>query len=148
MANTIDKEKIARKNILRKSKELKGVIIKGYDFNQGVNYKKIVKSFSTSGHQASHLSKAIEIVNKMISDKAFIYLGYTSNMVSSGLRDIFRYLVQQKKVNIVVTTAGGIEEDIIKCLGNFILGDFRASGRLLREKGINRIGNIFASNNK
>jgi len=148
MANTIDKEKIARKNILRKSKELKGVIIKGYDFNQGVNYKKIVKSFSTSGHQASHLSKAIEIVNKMISDKAFIYLGYTSNMVSSGLRDIFRYLVQQKKVNIVVTTAGGIEEDIIKCLGNFILGDFRASGRLLREKGINRIGNIFASNNR
>ncbi len=148
MANTIDKEKIARKNILRKSKELKGVIIKGYDFNQGVNYKKIVKSFSTSGHQASHLSKAIEIVNKMISDRAFIYLGYTSNMVSSGLRDIFRYLVQQKKVNIVVTTAGGIEEDIIKCLGNFILGDFRASGRLLREKGINRIGNIFASNNR
>jgi len=148
MANTIDKEKIARKNILRKSKELKGVIIKGYDFNQGVNYKKIVKSFSTSGHQASHLSKAIEIVNKMISDRAFIYLGYTSNMVSSGLRDIFRYLVQQKKVNIVVTTAGGIEEDIIKCLGNFILGDFRASGKLLREKGINRIGNIFASNNR
>jgi len=148
MAKKIDKEKIARKNILRKSKELKGVIIKGYDFNQGVNYKKIVKSFSTSGHQASHLSKAIEIVNSMISDKAFIYLGYTSNMVSSGLRDIFRYLVQQKKVNIIVTTAGGIEEDIIKCLGNFILGDFRASGRLLREKGINRIGNIFASNNR
>jgi len=84
----------------------------------------------------------------MISDRAFIYLGYTSNMVSSGLRDIFRYLVQQKKVNIVVTTAGGIEEDIIKCLGNFILGDFRASGKLLREKGINRIGNIFASNNR
>lgn len=148
MANTIDKEKLARKNILRKSKEVKGVVIKGYDFNQGVNYKKIVKSFSTSGHQASHLSKAIEIVNKMISDKSFIYLGYTSNMVSSGLRDIFRYLVQQKKVNIVVTTAGGIEEDIIKCLGNFILGDFRASGKLLREEGVNRIGNIFASNNR
>src|SRR3989344_892583 len=142
------KEKTARENLLREGEQVKGIPIKGYDFDSGVNYKEIVKSFSSTGFQATHLSKAIEITNKMIENKAFIYLGYTSNLVSSGLRDIFRYLVQQKKVNIVVTTAGGIEEDIIKCLGNFILGDFRASGKLLREKGINRIGNIFASNNR
>jgi deoxyhypusine synthase len=84
----------------------------------------------------------------MIKEKAFIFLGYTSNLVSSGLRDIFRYLVKHKKVNVVVTTAGGIEEDIIKCLGDFVLGDFRANGAELREKGINRIGNIFAPNNR
>jgi len=68
-------------------------------------------------------------------------------MVSSGLRDVFRYLVEHKKVNVAVTTAGGNEEDIIKCLGNFVAGDFRASGKELREKGINRIGNIFVPNN-
>lgn len=84
----------------------------------------------------------------MIEKKAFIFLGYTSNMVSSGLRDIFRWLVKTKKVNVIVTTAGGIEEDIIKCLGTFTLGDFRANGNQLREKGINRIGNIYAPNNR
>ena len=84
----------------------------------------------------------------MIGEDAFIYLGYTSNMVSSGLRDIFRYLVKNKKINVVVTTAGGVEEDIIKCLGDFFLGDFQARGKELREKGINRIGNIFVSNNR
>lgn len=144
----MDKEKIAKKNILRKSEEAEGTIIKGYDFDNGVNYKEIVKSFSSTGFQATQLSKAIEITNKMIKEKAFIYLGYTSNMVSSGLRDIFRYLVKHKKVNIIVTTAGGIEEDIIKCLGNFILGDFGASGKELREKGINRIGNIYVPNSR
>jgi deoxyhypusine synthase len=56
--------------------------------------------------------------------------------------------VKNKKVNILVTTAGGIEEDIIKCLGNFVLGSFDASGKELRERGINRIGNIFVSNNR
>jgi deoxyhypusine synthase len=100
------------------------------------------------GAQASHLAKAIEIVNEMIEEKAFIYFGYTSSMVSSGLRDIFRWLVKHKKINAVVTTAGGIEEDIIKCLGDFVLGDFNADGEELRKKGINRIGNIFASNNR
>jgi deoxyhypusine synthase len=98
--------------------------------------------------QASNFSEAIRIVNKIIEDEAFIYLGYTSNMVSSGLRDIFRWLVKHKKVNVVVTTAGGIEEDIIKCLGDFILGDFRADGADLRKRGINRIGNIFVPNSR
>lgn len=143
-----EKEKTARKNLLRKSEEVKGLKIEGYDFNEGVDYEKIIEIFSSTGMQASHLSRAVKIANKMIDEKAFIFLGYTSNMVSSGLRDVFRYLVQHKKVNVVVTTAGGIEEDIIKCLGDFILGDFSADGKKLREQGINRIGNIFVANNR
>mgnify|MGYP001605524703 FL=1 len=138
----MDNEKVARKNLLRKSEELKGLEIEGYDFDKGIDYKKLIKSFSSMGFQASHLSQAIDITREMIEKKAFIFLGYTSNMVSSGLRDIFRWLVKTKKVNVIVTTAGGIEEDIIKCLGTFTLGDFRANGNQLREKGINRIGNI------
>ncbi len=142
------KEIIARKNILRESEEISGVVIKGYDFNKGINYEKILKSFAGTGFQASVFSQATEIVNEMIHDKAFIFLGYTSNMVSSGVREIIRYLTEHKKINVLVTTAGGVEEDIIKCLGDFILGDFRANGKELREKGINRIGNIFAPNSR
>jgi deoxyhypusine synthase len=146
--NSETNEDVARKNLLRRGEEPSGTKIEGYDFDKGADYRGIVKSFSSTGFQASHLAKAIEITNKMIAEEAFIYLGYTSNMVSSGLRDVFRYLVKNKRVNVVVTTAGGIEEDIIKCLGDFVLGDFRAEGKDLREKGINRIGNIFVSNNR
>jgi deoxyhypusine synthase len=148
MEEKIDKEEIARKNLLRIGEEISGTNIKGYDFNKGINYEEIIKTFSSSGFQASNFSKAIEIVNKMIEDKANIYLGYTSNMVSSGVREVIRYLIEHKKVDICVTTGGGIEEDIIKCLGDFILGDFRAKGAELREKSINRIGNIFVPNSK
>jgi len=144
----IDKESIARENILKKSVEIDGTRIKGYDFNKGVDYSEIVKSFLTTGYQASQLSRAIEIVNKMRKENAHVFLGYTSNMVSSGLRDIFRFLVENKKVNVVVTTAGGIEEDFIKCLGDFVLGDFKASGKELRVKAVNRIGNIFVPNSR
>ena len=148
MKKTTESEETARKNILRRGNETKGVAVKGYDFDKGVDYEEIVKSFSTTGFQATLLSNAINITNKMIDEKAFIYLGYTSNMVSSGLRDVFRFLVKNKKVNVVVTTAGGIEEDIIKCLGDFTLGDFRSPGKKLREEGINRIGNILVANNR
>jgi deoxyhypusine synthase len=141
-------EKIARNNVLRKSEEASGIKIQGYDFNKGVDYEKILDNYGSLGLQASNFHKAIEIINEMISSKTFIYLGYTSNMVTSGLRDILRYLVENNKVNVLVTSAGGIEEDIIKCLGDFKLGDFRASGSELRKKGINRAGNIFIPNSR
>jgi len=144
----MEEDSVARKNILRESSETFGVKIEGYDFDKGINYKEIVEKFASSGFQASLFSKAVGIVNKMIKDRAFIFFGYTSNMVSSGNREVIKYLVKNKKVDVLVTTAGGIEEDIIKCLGDFVLGDFRASGKELREKGINRIGNIYAANNR
>lgn len=49
--------------IMDKSKELNTPTIKGYDFNQGVNYEKIFKSYATTGLQATHLHKAIDLVN-------------------------------------------------------------------------------------
>jgi len=138
----------ARKNILRESKEVKGISVRGYDFNEGVNWDKIIDSYLSTGAQATNLGKAIEIIKEMRKSKAKIYLGYTSNMVSSGLRDIFRHLVEHKFVDVIVTTAGGIEEDFIKCLGDFKIGDFNFSGKKLREKGINRIGNILVPNSR
>jgi deoxyhypusine synthase len=143
-----EKEKIARENILRRSEETEGKSILGYDFNRGIDYEKILDSYGSMGLQASNFTKAVDIINEMIKENAFIYLGYTSNMVTSGNREIIRYLTEHKKVGVLVTSAGGVEEDIIKCLGNFKLGDFKASGKELREKGINRAGNIFIPNSR
>jgi len=138
-----------QKNVMRESEEPKNyTAIKGYDFNEGVNYDKIVDSFYTSGFQATHLAKAIDIIKEMRRANCTIYLGYTSNLVTSGLRDIFRYLAEHKLVDIIVTTAGGVEEDIIKCLDPFILGEFDADNEALRKKGVNRTGNIFVPNSR
>ena len=50
------------------------------------------------------------------------------------------------QVDCIVSSAGGIEEDFIKCLAPTYLGDFTLPGRDLRLKGINRIGNLLAPN--
>ena len=78
--------------------------------------------------------------------RAKIFLGYTSNLVSSGLRETIRYLVQNRMVDVIVSSAGGIEEDFIKCLAPTFLGDFSLKGKKLRDEGINRIGNLLIPN--
>ena len=75
-----------------------------------------------------------------------IFLGYTSNLISSGLREIILYLVKHKHVSAIVTTAGGIEEDFIKCLGKTYLADFHMDGADLRRRGLNRVGNLVLPN--
>lgn len=45
------------------------------------------------------------------------------------MREIIAYLVKHKKIDIIVTTAGGVEEDFIKCLKPFILGDWEVDGK-------------------
>ncbi len=41
-------------------------IIKGYDFNNGINYDKMFEMFKYTGFQATNLALAIEEVNKMV----------------------------------------------------------------------------------
>jgi deoxyhypusine synthase len=143
-----NKTPIARKNILKKSEEIKGISVKGYDFNKGINYEEILNSFESVGAQATNFGKAIKIINEMRKNKAFIYLGYTSNMVTTGNREIIRFLTEHKKIDVLATTAGGIEEDFIKCLGDFKVGEFNLSGKDLRKKSINRAGNILIPNSR
>lgn len=138
--------------------------IKGYDFNQGVDHHALLQSFLTTGFQASSVAHAIQEINRMIEKRlepldeeegcgsslshsgCTIFLGYTSNLISSGVRESIRYLAQHKMVDVIVTTAGGVEEDFIKCLAPTYLGEFSLSGKELRQRGINRIGNLLVPN--
>ncbi|KAL8293684.1 hypothetical protein RQP46_000385 [Phenoliferia psychrophenolica] len=163
----------AKDAIFVQSEAYDGLRIKGPDFNLPIELDALLKSYETIGFQATGLARAMELINKMrtwrLSDDPIhpdsqteeldpevraatgcsIFLGYTSNLVSSGLREIIKFLVQHKYVTCLVTTAGGIEEDLIKCLGPTYStpnGVFNLDGATLRRKGLNRIGNLLVPN--
>jgi deoxyhypusine synthase len=134
------------------TKVVKGVEFNGYDKSEVI--AEFLEKMTDSGYQASNLGEAIRIIKQMrrwkdpeTGEKTTIFLGYTSNMISSGLREVFRYLVEHKLVSAIVTTAGGVEEDFIKCLGPTYIGAFETPGASLRLKGLNRIGNLVVPNN-
>src|SRR3989344_5227820 len=137
-----------RESIFKESEEPKGLYVKGYDFSKEPDMKSFIDSYSSTGFQASHLCRAIEIAQKMRKENVTIFLGYTSDMISAGVRESILYLVKNKLVHAIVTTAGGVEEDIIKCIKPFVLGDFRLDGAALRRQGINRTGNILVPNDR
>jgi deoxyhypusine synthase len=78
--------------------------------------------------------------------KCTIFLSYTSNMISCGVREVIRFLVEHNMVDCIVTTGGGIEVALMKCLNPHYMGDFSLNGHALRKKGLNRIGNLLVPN--
>lgn len=140
--------KNAKSSIFKTSSEPKGPHVKGYDFSKKFDIETFLQAYGTTGLQASQLKKAIDIAKQMQKEKVTIFLGYTSNMISSGIREAICYLVKNKMVHVIVTTAGGIEEDLIKCIKPFIVGHDFQGGIELRKQGINRIGNILVPNDR
>lgn len=132
----------------------------------------LMSSMITMGFQSTNIGLAIEQIKQMrswrLSDVPFregidtdedlksesirskirarIFLSYTSNQISSGQREIIRFLVEHEMVDVIVTTGGGIEEDVMKCIEPTFMGDFKLDGRKLRKKGVNRIGNLLVPN--
>lgn len=50
--------------------------VSGYDFNEGVNYDKILGSYLTTGFQATNFGRAVQEINKMVN--IFVW-SYVSN---------------------------------------------------------------------
>lgn len=122
--------------------------IKGINFEDDMNLNDFIQGLGSNGFQASHIGQAIETFKAMRREKATIFLAFTSNQITCGNREIINHLVKHKIVNVLTTTAGGIEEDIIKCFKPFVQGSFEVPGRVLFEKGINRTGNIFVPSDR
>jgi len=119
--------------------------ISGFTINEKTTVSELVNYFDTMGFQATNLAQASNILKKMKKNNATIFLSFTSNMVSSGLREIFAQLVKEKMVDAIITSVGSIEEDLMKTKKPFLLGDFNTSDIDLHKEGTNRIGNIFDS---
>merc|ERR1712226_824443 len=112
------------------------------------------ESTLSTGIQATLFGKAIIELNRMIDAKmndtlteediakqkripfdnwqptpCTIFMSYTSNLISAGTREHIRYLVQHKMVDCIVSSAGGVEEDFVKCFSNCTVGNFELVGK-------------------
>lgn len=166
---------LAADAVLKQSIEVPAdfVEVSGIDYSKDEAYNStatnLINSMRNMGFQASSVASACDIINEMSQwrgkhrdeleehertgefddngvQKATIFMGFTSNLISSGLRDTLRYLVQHKKVSAIVASAGGIEEDLIKVLAPTYMGEFALPGKQLRDQGLNRIGNLLVPN--
>ncbi|MEM5792755.1 MAG: deoxyhypusine synthase family protein [Candidatus Aenigmatarchaeota archaeon] len=121
--------------------------VKDLKWEKGRKVSDLVVDLGSCGFQGIELKRASDCFVKMKREGAKIYLTFTSNMVTSGLRGFFAQIVKLGMANAVITTVGSIEEDIMKAIGeDFYIGKYQADDVALHEKGTNRVGNLLIKN--
>ena len=116
--------------------------IEGFQLFKDLKVAELIKNYKNIGFQSSHLADACNIIKKMKKNNCEIFLSITSNIISSGLREIIAQLVKEKKIAAIITSTGAIEEDFIKSSNKFLLGKFEMDDYEVKDNKMNRIGNI------
>lgn len=73
--------------VFKESENLEGKCtqIQGYDFNQGLDYSRLIDSLFSTGFQASIIGDAVEVVNQMVgfSSLFYVFFFFFVNFVSA-----------------------------------------------------------------
>ncbi len=101
----------------------------------------------STGFQATELARAVDLLNRMYADKECTrFLAFTSNLMASGLRGLLMDLVEEKKVDAVITAGGALDHDLLRSYREYGVGSFQEDDAKLHKKGVNRLGNILVDN--
>jgi len=119
-----------------------------YEITPDMKVSELLEQMMNIGFQATEIGRAVEIIESMKREGATIFLSFTANMVASGLRSIFTLLVKKKFVDVIVTTGGAIDHDVIKAVSDYLIGRFDMDDVDLHKRGVNRLGNILIPNDR
>ena len=123
-------------------------IVEDYTFSEKMTVDELVSQMEKAwGFTAGKLASGLKILEKMARDKNCVkFLSFTGNLVATGTRGVFKELVKRKLVDVIITACGSLDHDIARCWKNYYKGSFYMNDTELRNKGINRLGNVLVPN--
>jgi deoxyhypusine synthase len=123
-------------------------IIEDYVLSKDLSLDELVSQMEKAwGFTAGKLALGVRILENMAKEKECIkFLSFTGNLVATGTRGAIKELVKRKLVDVIITTCGTLDHDVARCWKNYYKGSFFMNDVKLREKGINRLGNVLVPN--
>src|SRR3989338_9734064 len=100
-----------------------------------------------TGFQGKKLGEVSKIWEKMISDpEVTIIMGFSGSMSTTGQSKIINWLIENRFIDVLVSTGANISEDIVEAMGYpYWKGDFRVNDAELLKADINRYYDVFGS---
>ena len=77
----------------------------------------LIQGMAGTSFQARNLASATQIWRRMLEDEVTIFLGLAGAMVPAGMRNILRYVIENRLVDVVVTTGANMFHDVYETLG-------------------------------
>jgi deoxyhypusine synthase len=115
----------------------------------GVGKKSIsalLNEMSQTGFQGKKLGEVVNIWTEMAKERDLtVFLGLTGSLSTTGQWKIIRWLVENRYVDVVVSTGANISEDILEALGyHYYQGTWLADDEALLKMKIDRFYDVYA----
>jgi deoxyhypusine synthase len=106
------------------------------------SFEEYLENLDKIGFQSTQIGRGAEILKAMIKEKSTNYLAFTANIVASGMKGLIAKMIEKELFNIIITTGGAIEHDLMKTFTKYEIIDFASNDAKLHREEVNRIGNI------
>jgi deoxyhypusine synthase len=107
---------------------------------------KLLEDMAQTGFQGKRLGEAARIWSEMVQQKGLtIFMGYSGSMSTTGQWKLVRWLIENRYIDVLVSTGANISEDIMEAMGNkYYQGTWLANDEELLEAKIDRFYDIYA----
>ena len=124
---------------------MKGEPVRDLRIPPGMRIRELMEQWRFSGgFNARLLARGWEILREMLEDgECLKMLSFPACLMATGTRGVIREFVKEGFFDLVLTTCGTLDHDLARSFGKYYHGSFEADDEELREKGINRVGNVF-----
>jgi deoxyhypusine synthase len=106
----------------------------------------LLDAMAQTGFQGKRLGEAARIWSEMVRQKNLtIFMGYSGSMSTTGQWKIVRWLIENRYIDVLVSTGANISEDIFEAMGHkYYQGTWLADDEDLLENKIDRFYDIYA----
>ncbi len=125
-----------------------GKKVENIEIRQGEKVSDLIEKFGEAGgFTARKLSDSIKIFDEMQNDKECVkFLSFPADIISTGTRGVIKDMVENKLVDVLITTCGTMDHDLARLWKDYYTGSEVANDAELKKEGINRLYNIFIPN--
>jgi len=122
--------------------------VEDYNFSKEMSVDELVIQMEKAwGFTAGKLAVGVKIIENMVNQKKCVkFLSFTGNLVATGARGALKELVKRKLFDVIVTTCGTVDHDIARSWKDYYKGSFVMNDAKLRERNVNRLGNVLVPN--
>jgi deoxyhypusine synthase len=107
---------------------------------------KLLEDMAETGFQGKRLGEAARIWSEMVQQKDLtIFMGYSGSLSTTGQWKLVRWLIENRYIDVLVSTGANISEDIMEAMGNkYYQGTWLANDEELLEAKIDRFYDVYA----
>ena len=107
-----------------------------------------LRKLAGTSFQGRNLGRALDIWLRMLADDTTIFFGLAGAMVPAGMRKVIAYLIENRYIDVLVSTGANLFHDLFEVLGHpHYQGSPNADDAALHRAGVLRFHDVFASDN-